>query len=100
LARIAEYTDRNAFLLEAVERAHDGSLARAAKLPVSMKRGSAGLLSPREGEILELIRQGLTNAEIAQALYLSVSTVKVHVRHIFEKLGVRTRTEAVAVTSD
>jgi LuxR family maltose regulon positive regulatory protein len=75
-------------------------LARAAKLPVSIKTGGPGVLSPREEEILELVRQGLTNAEIAQALYLSISTVKVHIRHIFEKLGVRTRTEAVAVTSN
>jgi DNA-binding NarL/FixJ family response regulator len=94
------HTDRKDFLLESVEQAHDGSLARAAKLPISMRRGGAGTLSPREEEILELLRQGLTNAEIARALYLSISTVKVHIRHIFEKLGVRTRTEAVTVTSD
>jgi DNA-binding NarL/FixJ family response regulator len=65
-----------------------------------MKRGRRGALSPREEEILELVRQGLTNAEIAQSLYLSISTVKLHIHHIFKKLGVRTRTEAVAVTSD
>lgn len=100
IEKISEYAERKDFLLESVERAHDGSLARAAKLPVSLGRGCAGVLSPREEEILDLVRQGLTNAEIAQALYLSLSTVKVHIRHIFEKLGVRTRTEAVAVTSD
>ena len=100
LEKIWEYAEQKDFLLDSVERAHDGSLARAAKLPVSLRRGSAGSLSPREEEILDLVRQGLTNAEIAQALYLSVSTVKVHIRHIFEKLGVRTRTEAVAITSD
>jgi len=100
LEKISEYATRKDFLLESVERAHDGPLARAAKLPISMKRGRVGVLSPREEEILELVRQGLTNAEIAQALYLSVSTVKVHIRHIFEKLDVRTRTEAVAVTTE
>jgi DNA-binding CsgD family transcriptional regulator len=100
LAKIWAYAEQKDFLLESVEQARDGSLARAAKLPVSMKGEGAGALSPREAEILELVRQGLTNAEIAQTLYLSVSTVKVHIRHIFEKLGVRTRTEAVAVTSD
>jgi DNA-binding CsgD family transcriptional regulator len=96
LERLWRYSKRKEFLLEALERANDGPLARAAKLPVSMKRAAAGALTPREEEILELVGQGLTNAEIAQALYLSVSTVKVHIRHIFEKLGVRTRTEAAA----
>jgi len=100
LERIWRYSKQKAFLLEAVERARDGSLARAAKLPVSIKRRAAGALTPREEEILELVRQGLTNAEIAQSLYLSISTVKLHIHHILKKLGVRTRTEAVAVTSD
>jgi DNA-binding CsgD family transcriptional regulator len=100
LEKIWAYSNQKDFLLESLEHARDGSLGRAARLPVSPKRGAAGALSPREEEILELVRQGLTNAEIAQTLYLSISTVKVHIRHIFEKLGVRTRTEAVAVTSD
>jgi DNA-binding NarL/FixJ family response regulator len=100
LEKIWNYCGESEFLFESVEQAGDSSLARTAKLPVAMKRRGAGTLSPREEEILELVRQGLTNAEIAQTLFVSVSTVKVHVRHIFEKLGVRTRTEAVAVTSD
>jgi DNA-binding NarL/FixJ family response regulator len=44
--------------------------------------------------VLELLRQGMSNREIAQALWIAQSTAKVHVRHIFEKLGVRSRTEA------
>jgi DNA-binding CsgD family transcriptional regulator/tetratricopeptide (TPR) repeat protein len=53
-------------------------------------------LSTRELEVLTLIAQGLSNAEIAQELYLSVGTVKVHTRSIYSKLGVDSRTQAVA----
>jgi ATP/maltotriose-dependent transcriptional regulator MalT len=51
-------------------------------------------LSPRESEVLGLVAEGLTNAEIASTLFLAVSTVKVHVRSVLRKLGLRTRTEA------
>jgi LuxR family transcriptional regulator, maltose regulon positive regulatory protein len=100
LSKIWSYSGRPPLLLEIVESARDHALAATAKLPVRHKRAGLGLLSPREAEILGLIRDGLTNAEIAQMLFLSVSTVKVHVRHIFEKLDVRTRTEAAARAAD
>ena len=54
-------------------------------------------LSTRENEVYELLSEGLTNKQIAEKLFLGESTVKVHVRHIFEKLGVRTRTAAAAL---
>jgi LuxR family maltose regulon positive regulatory protein len=50
-------------------------------------------LSPREREVAELITVGLTNREIAKALIISEATVKVHVHHILEKLGARSRVE-------
>lgn len=53
-------------------------------------------LSERELEVLRYIAQGLTNQEIAQALFLSLYTVKSHARNIFSKLGVKNRTEAVS----
>ena len=53
-------------------------------------------LSERELEVLHLVAEGLTNQEIATKLYLSLHTVKVHVRNIIAKLGVGNRTQAVA----
>lgn len=51
-------------------------------------------LSKREREILCLVTQGASNKQIAQKLYISTNTVKVHVRNIFSKIGVASRTEA------
>lgn len=51
-------------------------------------------LSAREMEVLHLIAQGLSNAEVAHQLCVSVGTVKVHVRHIYDKLGVNSRVQA------
>lgn len=52
-------------------------------------------LTDREGEVLGLAAQGLTNYEIAQRLYISVRTVEAHLTHVYNKLGVSSRTEAV-----
>jgi non-specific serine/threonine protein kinase len=59
------------------------------------------LLSPREREIAEKIAIGLSNHDIAAKLYVSVRTVDAHVRHIFNKLGLTSRTQiAVWFTSN
>lgn len=55
-------------------------------------------LSDREIDVLSLISQGLKNDEIAEKLFLSVSTVKTHTRNIFQKLDVRNRIEAARMT--
>ena len=52
-------------------------------------------LSPREAEILQLIAKGLTNPEVAEILSLSRSTIRTHLEHIYEKLEVTNRVEAV-----
>ena len=53
-------------------------------------------LSDREIEILQLIAQGYSNREIARKLYITIGTVKSHTNHIYSKLSVKSRTQAVA----
>jgi DNA-binding NarL/FixJ family response regulator len=52
-------------------------------------------LSTREEEVLELLSKGYANKEIADRLELSIDTVRSHLKHIYEKMHVRSRTEAV-----
>jgi DNA-binding NarL/FixJ family response regulator len=53
-----------------------------------------GELSARQREILEMVVEGLSNAQIARRLYLSESTIKQHLRAVYKVLGVRNRTQA------
>jgi DNA-binding CsgD family transcriptional regulator len=81
-------------------RADDTKLAAKIGAPVRSPSGVTRLLSRREIEVLTLIGQGLTNPQIGRRLFISDVTVKVHVRHIFEKLGVRTRAEAAVLAAE
>jgi len=54
-------------------------------------------ITRREGEVLELIAEGLVNREIGQRLFLSEETVKSHVKTVMEKLHARSRAHAVAL---
>jgi DNA-binding CsgD family transcriptional regulator len=54
------------------------------------------LLTEREREILDLVAEGKTNAEIAEAIWIAPGTVRKHLENIYEKLGVHSRTAAVA----
>jgi DNA-binding CsgD family transcriptional regulator len=86
---------RGPVVLAALKRAHDQALARAAGLTIHPAPSAGGsLLTKRESEVLALLGQGLTNIEIARRLFITESTAKVHVHHILEKLGARTRLQA------
>jgi DNA-binding NarL/FixJ family response regulator len=61
--------------------------------PASVAPGDS--LTPRESDILALLSEGLSNKEIAERVKISYDTVRAHLRHIYEKLHVRSRTEAV-----
>ncbi len=61
----------------------------------STKEANADL-SPREGEVLQLVAQGATNKEIADSLFISENTVKTHLRSIMEKLHLANRSQAAA----
>lgn len=61
------------------------------------KGGPLGLLTERERDVLRLLAEGQTNAQIADRLSVQESTVKFHAQNIFQKLGVANRTEAAQV---
>ena len=67
--------------------------------PARRRRGRPphpDILTPREWQVLDLLREGLTHEQIAQRLHISFATAKYHVAEIISKLGVVTREEASA----
>jgi DNA-binding NarL/FixJ family response regulator len=72
----------------------------ASKLMTRVRAPRADALSAREIEVLGLVARGATNKEIARSLHLSEATVKTHLLHVFTKLGVDDRTEAVTVAAE
>ncbi len=85
----------------AIEVVQKGELAAPRRLvPYLLSQEEVpelGDLSARQREILELVAEGLSNAEIAGRLYLAESTIKQHLRAAYKLLGVRNRTEAAKV---
>ena len=78
-----------------IARASDNEFAESMGVNTLEAVDPVSTLSAREREVYELICQGLTNAEIAAQLFISVGTVKVHVHHVFDKVGIRSRTALV-----
>lgn len=85
-------------IVRAVSVVSDGEIAVPRELLGDLIAGEApvdtAILSPRQSEILDLVCEGLTNAEVAKRLYLSEFTIKQHLRAAYKLLGVRNRTEA------
>jgi DNA-binding NarL/FixJ family response regulator len=69
----------------------------AARLMERMRGGGTPDLTPRELEVLTLVGRGLSNAEIGRELFIGEATVKTHLLHVFDKLGVDDRTRAVTI---
>jgi two-component system, NarL family, response regulator NreC len=77
-----------------------GAALLAPDAPAARPAGPGGELSEREVEVLALIASGLTSAEIATRLFVSVRTIETHRAHIHQKLNLRTRAELVRVARD
>lgn len=100
---IADVTAGRAGLSPAVQSRVLDALARSGPVaarggPVAETGGRRKLpdgLTAREAEVLALMADGLSNAEIAKRLYVSVATVKTHINNLFAKTGVRDRAQAV-----
>jgi two-component system, NarL family, nitrate/nitrite response regulator NarL len=95
-----------AYLLECLERVSRGGRwidpelsDRAKKLAETFAERVAPSLSPRERELVNLVRKGLRNREIADQLGVTEGTIKVYLHSVFEKLGVSSRTE-LAIRAD
>jgi DNA-binding CsgD family transcriptional regulator len=99
-AFIAEHPHWRPWFQRLLSSSRDTSLAASFGLKVPRAARGRTRLSPRESEVHELLAEGLTNEEIAKQLFISLSTTKVHVKHIFEKLGVRSRLEAARALRD
>jgi ATP/maltotriose-dependent transcriptional regulator MalT len=97
---VAEQPEWRGWLQRMLSASGDTSIAKNLGLGVPRAARRSANLSARETEVHGLLAQGLTNEEIAKQLYISLSTTKVHVKHIYEKLGVRSRLEAARALRD
>jgi DNA-binding NarL/FixJ family response regulator len=94
IAAVRTVAAGNALLSPAVTRQ---VIRKFTRIPRPAPPKEVDELTDREREILRLIATGLSNAEIGQALFISETTVKTHVTHILQKLGLRDRVQAVVL---
>jgi len=102
-AQFVELDSRNHILLEhepAWTRFKEAVLEFMGLVPVPGEDGAFAALTVREREVLTLITDGLSNAEIAERLAISGKTVRNHVSNLFDKLGVWTRAQAIVFARD
>jgi two-component system NarL family response regulator len=98
-AYLLKDTARDA-LVDCVRRVHAGETYLPPQLAAKLaERVSGAALSPREMEVLQRLAAGKSNKEIGAELFVSEGTIKSHVKSIFTKLDVVTRTEAVAAAT-
>jgi DNA-binding CsgD family transcriptional regulator len=95
--RIRDFGERERLILQLLQP-HLAALYHAATLRRRLGAASdaARLLTRREREVMAHVTNGLTNADIARVLVIEPSTVRKHLEHVFEKLGVGSRTAALA----
>ena len=85
-------------IIETIRRVHTGKKYVAPEIAAQLAEHlGEETLSPREAEVLRLVSGGNRNQDIAKKLFISEETVKIHVRHILEKLNASDRTQAVAI---
>jgi ATP/maltotriose-dependent transcriptional regulator MalT len=87
---------RQTELAALLERANDDALARQLGISLKPFERSGEQLTAREEQVVQELEQGSSNREIAGRLFITEATVKAHLRHVYEKLGVRTRAELLA----
>jgi DNA-binding NarL/FixJ family response regulator len=97
LTRVRAAHNEEALVSPAVAAALMARTADLARRFADVEHGAgADELTPREREVLDLVRQGLTNQEIADRLFIELGTAKNHVHSILQKLGVNNRQQAAA----
>jgi len=85
-------------LVDAIRQAHAGKRRVPAEVAAHLaEHMGEEALTPREVEVLRHLAGGNRNRDIAERLFISEETVKVHIKHIMEKLGASDRTQAVAI---
>ncbi|MFI1237324.1 response regulator [Nocardia salmonicida] len=89
--------DGEALLAPTITRRLIADVTRRRNSVRAVPAPALGTLTPREREVLELVAKGLSNTEIAAALFVAEQTVKTHVSKVFSKLGLRDRAQAVVL---